>query len=157
MDNMKKRFLFFCLLTWLAGATMVTATPVEVINNNNVLATLTEGATGVYSGFMFANANQEITFREADNTTWGNSTTAGSFKLVNSGTYWNCWFPAQTGDWLVQFDKNKSEWSASLLNCVYVNNQPMRYDALLIHNKYRKWICKHFNIWNRREFNWCGI
>ena len=28
---------------------------------------------------------------------------------------------------------------------------------LLIHNKYRKWICKHFNIWNRREFNWCGI
>ena len=127
---MKKRFLLFCLVAMLMGLTSkAAATPVEVINNNTVLATLTEGTTGVYSGFMFANANQEITFREADNTTWGNSTTAGSFKLVNSGTYWNCWFPAQTGDWLVQFDKNKSEWSASLLNCVYVNNQPMRYDA----------------------------
>ena len=127
---MKKIFSIFCLVAMLMGLTSkAAATPVEVINNNNVLATLTEGATGVYSGFMFANANQEITFREADGTLWGNSTTAGSFKLVNSGTFWDCWFPAQTGDWLVQFDKNKSEWSASLLNCVYVNNQPMRYDA----------------------------
>ena len=129
--NMKKTILFISLVVGLLGAkaTKMTAATVEVISGGSVVATLTEESTNVFSGLMFANGGQQVTFREQNGTVWGNSTTAGSFKLVSTGTYWDCWFPSQTGDWLVQVDLNKQEWSAALVNSVYVNNMPMFYNV----------------------------
>jgi len=88
-----------------------------------------------YQGFMYAEPWQNVTFQQADGTTWGNSTTAGAFKMVkhvegDGLEHWGCWFAGTgTGDWLVTVDFNIEEWSCALVNSIEVNGDLMVWSA----------------------------
>lgn len=73
--------------------------------------------SGVYYGFMGAPAWSNFYVQEGDGTIWGNDGINGTAFELSSSTNpeerWNCWFPAVSGSYYVEFDTNKKEWTAN--------------------------------------------
>ena len=131
---MKKALRLLCLVALMTVAGRAAAAePLTVLNKDKsaTLATLAATAdAGRYQGFMYAAAWLNCWFQETDGTVWGNSDTAGAFKLSKESSAWNCWFAGTgSGDWLVTVNLNSQEWSCAYVSSVTVNGSDMTYEA----------------------------
>ncbi|WP_291855140.1 DUF5114 domain-containing protein [Marinilabilia sp.] len=74
-------------------------------------------SNGEYSGFVTATGWMNFYFQEGDGTIWGNNGVSEvPFELSNdAGTMWNCWFPANGGQYYVTMSTNDQVWSATWL------------------------------------------
>ncbi len=84
---------------------------------------------GIYTGYMTASSWMNYWGKENDGTTWGNSSTDGTFVMDNSASAWNFWFPGVSGIYYTVIDTQANEWKATLLKSVQVNGEDMTYDA----------------------------
>ncbi len=84
---------------------------------------------GVYTGYMNATGWMNFLGKENDGSTWGNSSTEGTFVIDNSEAAWKCWFPGVAGIYYTVLDTQAKEWKATLLKSVQLNNEDMTYDA----------------------------
>lgn len=84
---------------------------------------------GIYTGYMTASSWMNYWGKENNGTTWGNSSTDGTFVIDNSASAWNFWFPGVSGIYYTVIDTQAKEWKATLLKSVQVNGEDMTYDA----------------------------
>ena len=84
---------------------------------------------GIYTGYMTASSWMNYWGKENNGTTWGNSSTDGTFVIDNSASAWNFWFPGVSGIYYTIIDTQAKEWKATLLKSVQVNGEDMTYDA----------------------------
>ena len=84
---------------------------------------------GIYTGYMTASSWMNYWGKENNGTTWGNSSTDGTFVIDNTASAWNFWFPGVSGIYYTVIDTQAKEWKATLLKSVQVNGEDMTYDA----------------------------
>ena len=84
---------------------------------------------GIYTGYMNASSWMNYWGKENNGTTWGNSSTDGTFVIDNTASAWNFWFPGVSGIYYTVIDTQAKEWKATLLKSVQVNGEDMTYDA----------------------------
>ncbi len=84
---------------------------------------------GIYTGYMTASAWLNFWGKENNGTTWGNSSTDGTFAIDNTASAWNFWFPGVAGIYYAVIDTQAKEWKATLLKSVQLNGEDMTYDA----------------------------
>ena len=83
---------------------------------------------GIYTGMMKASAWMNCWFMEADGTVWGNTPVSDSEFVLSNDNPWNCWFPDASGDYFVTVNTVKGWWSASHIETMTVNGEPMKYN-----------------------------
>ncbi len=84
---------------------------------------------GIYTGYMTSSAWLNFWGKENNGTTWGNSSTDGTFAIDNTASAWNFWFPGVAGIYYAVIDTQAKEWKATLLKSVQLNGEDMTYDA----------------------------
>ncbi len=78
---------------------------------------------GEYSGFTGSGSWYNWYLQEGDGTIWGNVGADGNeFKLSNdAGTFWNFWYPGQSGCYYTTLSTNNQEWTATYIPTLTVS------------------------------------
>ncbi len=84
---------------------------------------------GVYTGYMNASSWLNFWAKENDGTTWGNSSTDGTFAIDNTESAWSFWFPGVSGIYYAVIDTPNKEWKATAITAMTLNGEAMTYDA----------------------------